>query len=50
MNIDSKVETGKFYLITVLSSILSELAAIASKPLPLIRATPTSVAAFGINS
>ena len=41
---------GKFYLITVLSRTLSELAAIASKPLLLVKAAPTSIAAFGINS
>ena len=40
---------GKFYLITVLSSTLSKLAAIASKLLLLVRATFTSVATFGIN-
>ena len=50
MNINGKTETGKFYLITVLSSTLSELAAIASKPSPLVKATPTGVAAFSINS
>ena len=44
MNINSKAETGKFYFITILSSTLSKLAAIASKPSPLVRATPTSVA------
>ena len=50
MNINGKAKMGKFYLITVLSSTLSKLAAIASKPLPLVRAAPTGVAAFGINS
>ena len=40
---------GKFYFITVLFSTLSELAVIASKPLLLVRATPTGIAAFGIN-
>ena len=49
MNINSKVKIGKFYFITVLSSILNKLVAIASKLLPLIRAAPTGVAAFGIN-
>ena len=49
MNINGKVKIGKFYFITVLSSTLSELAAIASKPLLLVRAAPTSVTAFGIN-
>ena len=50
MNINSKAGIGKLYLIIVLFSILSKLAAIASKLLLLVRATPTSVAAFGINS
>jgi hypothetical protein len=50
VNINSKAEMGKSHFIAVLSSILSELAATASKPLLLVRATPTSVTAFGINS
>ena len=49
MNINGEVETGKSYLIAVLSSTLSKLAAIASKPSLLVRATPTGVTAFGIN-
>ena len=49
MNINSKAGIGKSHFITVLFSTLSELAAIASKPSPLIRAAPTSVTAFGIN-
>ena len=49
VNINSKAGTGKSYLITVLSNTLSELAATAGKPSPLVRATPTGVAAFGIN-
>jgi hypothetical protein len=49
VNIDSKIEMGKSYLIIVLSSTLSKLAATASKPLLLVRATPTSITAFGIN-
>ena len=40
---------GKFYLVAVLSSTLNKLAAIASKPSPLVRATPTSIITFGIN-
>ena len=40
---------GKFYFIAVLSSTLSELAAIAGKPLPLVRTTPTNITTFGIN-
>ena len=49
MNINSKAGMGKFYFITVLFRTLSELVAIASKLLPLIRATFTSVTAFSIN-
>ena len=50
MNINSKIGTGKFYFITVLSSMLNELVVIASKPSLLVKATPTGVAVFGINS
>ena len=50
VNIDGKVKINKSYFITVLSRTLSKLIAIASKPLPLVRAAPTSIAAFGINS
>ena len=49
MNIDGEVGMGKFYFIAVLSSTLSELAATAGKPSPLVRAAPTSITAFGIN-
>ena len=41
---------GEFYLIVVLSSMLSELVVTASKPLLLVKAAFTSVTAFGINS
>ena len=50
MNINGKAEMGKFYLITVLSSTLSKLAATASKLLLLVKATPTGVTTFSINS
>jgi hypothetical protein len=50
VNINNKAGTGKSYFIAVLSSILSELAAIASKPSLLIKAAPTSITAFSINS
>ena len=50
MNINSKAGIGKSYFITVLSSMLSKLVATASKPLLLVRAAPTSIAVFGINS
>ena len=49
VNINNKAGTGKSYFITVLSRTLNKLAAIASKLLPLVRAAPTSVIAFGIN-
>ena len=50
MNINGEVGTGKSYFITVLSSMLSELVAIVSKPSLLVRAAPTGVVAFSINS
>jgi hypothetical protein len=50
MNINSKVGMGKSHFIIVLSRVLSELAAIASKLLPLVKAAFTSVTAFSINS
>ena len=49
VNINGKIKTGKFYFITVLSSILSKLVAIASKLLLLVRAALTSIIAFSIN-
>jgi hypothetical protein len=49
VNIDGKVGMGKSHFIAVLSSMLSELAATASKLSPLVRATSISIAAFGIN-
>jgi DNA replication protein DnaC len=49
VNIDGEAGTGKSHLIAVLSRALSELAATAGKPSPLVRAAPTGVAAFGIN-
>ena len=50
MNINSEVGIGKFYFIAVLSRTLNKLVVIANKPLLLVRATPTNIAAFGINS
>ena len=50
VNINGKAGTGKSYLIAVLSSTLSKLAATAGKLLLLVRAAPTGVAVFGINS
>ena len=49
MNINGEAGMGKSYLIAVLSRTLSKLVATAGKPLLLVRAAPTSVAAFGIN-
>jgi hypothetical protein len=49
VNINSKVGMGKSYFITVLSNILNKLAAIASKLLLLVKATPTNIITFSIN-
>ena len=46
---NNKAGTGKFYLIAVLSRILSKLTATVGKLLLLIRATFTSITAFSIN-
>jgi hypothetical protein len=49
VNINIKVGIGKSYLITVLFRVFNELVAIASKLLPLVKATPTSIITFSIN-
>jgi hypothetical protein len=49
VNINSKIKIGKSHFIAVLSRTLNKLVATASKPSPLVRAAPTSVATFGIN-
>jgi hypothetical protein len=49
VNINGEAGMGKSYLIAVLSRVFSELAATAGKLLLLVRAVPTSIAAFGIN-
>ena len=49
ININRKVGTGKLYLITILSTTLHNIAISNSKPLLLVRAAPTRVAAFNIN-
>jgi hypothetical protein len=49
VNINNKAGMGKFYLIMILFRVLSELTAIASKLLLLVRAIPTSITAFSIN-
>jgi len=49
VNIDGEAGTGKLYLIAVLSATLYNMAISNSKPLLLVRAAPTRVAAFNIN-
>jgi len=49
VNINGEAGTGKLYLITVLSATLYNMAIFNSKPLLLVRAAPTRVAAFNIN-
>ena len=49
ININREVGTGKLYLITVLSTTLYNIVRANSKPLLLVRAAPTRVAAFNIN-
>ena len=50
ININREVGTGKLYLITILSTTLYNIAISNSKPLLLVQAAPTKVAAFNINS
>jgi hypothetical protein len=49
ININREVGTGKLYLITILSTILYNIARANSKPILLARAAPTRVATFNIN-
>ena len=49
ININGEAGTGKSHLITVLSTTLYNIVRANSKPLPLVRAAPTGVAAFNIN-
>jgi hypothetical protein len=49
ININGEVGTGKLHFITILFSILSEMASSYSKPLLLAWAIPTNVTAFNIN-
>jgi len=49
VNINGEVGTGKLYLITVLSATLYNIAISNGKPLLLVWAAPTRVAAFNIN-
>ena len=46
---NGKIKIGKFDFITVLSKTLNKLIAIVNKLSPLIKATPISITAFGIN-
>src|SRR5436190_1389201 len=47
--VDGEAGTGKSHLIGTLSKSLNEMAEAAGKPMPLVRAAPTGVAAFNIN-
>ena len=49
INVDGEAGTGKLHLIAVLSTTLCDIARANSKPLLLVRAAPTRVAAFNIN-
>ena len=49
INVDGEAGTGKSHLIGTLSKSLNEMAEAAGKPMPLVRAAPTGVAAFNIN-
>jgi len=50
INIDGEAGTGKLYFIAVLFTILCDMARANGKPLPLVQAGPTGIAAFNINS
>ena len=50
INVNGEARTGKSHLIAVLSTTLCNIARANGKPLPLVQATPTGVAAFNINS
>ena len=49
INVDREAGTGKLHLIAVLFTTLYNIAISNSKPLLLVRAAPTGVAAFNIN-
>jgi len=49
INVNREAGTGKLHLIAVLSTTLYNIAISNSKPLLLVRAAPTRVAAFNIN-
>jgi len=49
INIDGTAGTGKSFLISAISAELQNLASQENKPNPVIRLTPTGIAAFGIN-
>ena len=50
INVDRETGTGKLHLIAVLSTMLYDIARANNKPLLLVQAAPTRVAAFNINS
>jgi hypothetical protein len=50
INVNREAGTGKSHLITVLSTTLYNIVRANNKPSPLVRAAPTRVAAFNINS
>ena len=50
ININGEVGTSKLYFIAVLSTTLHNIVISNNKPLLLVRATPTRVTAFNINS
>jgi hypothetical protein len=50
INVNREAGTGKSHLITILSTILYNIARANSKPSLLARAAPTRVATFSINS
>src|SRR5436190_15222690 len=49
INVDGEAGTGKSHLIAVLSKTLSDMGGRADKPMALLRAAPTGVAAFNID-
>ena len=49
INVDGEAGTGKSHLIAVLSKTLSDMGGRAGKPMALLRAAPTGVAAFNID-
>ena len=50
INVDGEAGIGKLHFIAVLSTTLYNMAIFNNKPLLLVQAAPTGVAAFNINS